>query len=109
MLCSRILRKNPGTLIAWKYTMNTDKTTTIRGIVIAADWDDNGTILRLAILTYEENRIMVVPNDQGMELISFLRKSVQVNGILRQKENTMEIEVHTFAIDIPQWESSRKK
>jgi len=89
--------------------MTTNKTTTIRGIVIGADWDDNGTIIRLAILTYEENRIMVAPNDQGMELISFLRKSVQVNGILRQKENTMEIEVHTFAIDMPQWESSRKK
>lgn len=87
--------------------MNTSMTTivqpsepaTIYGIVIPTDWDDRGNILQLAIVTYDEGKISVVPNDRGTALMTCLRKAVQVQGILRQGNGLQEIEIHTFAID----------
>ncbi len=79
--------------------MQTHESTTISGIIIPAEWDDQGRILGLAIATYDESRIIIVPNAQAKELMSCLRKAVRVNGILRQKETLQEIEIHTFAID----------
>jgi len=72
---------------------------TIYGIVIPTDWDDHGNILKLAIVTYDEGKITVTPNDRGAALVTCLRKAVQVQGTLRQGNGFQEIEVHTFAVD----------
>lgn len=72
---------------------------TIYGIVIPTDWDDRGNILKLAIVTYDEGKIFVVPNDRGATLMTCLRKTVQVQGMVRQGNGFQEIEIHTFAVD----------
>lgn len=72
---------------------------TIYGIVIPTNWDDRGNVLKLAIVTYDEGKIVVVPDDQGMALITCLRKTVKVEGMLRQNKGIQEIEIHTFAVD----------
>ena len=69
------------------------------GLVIPVEWDDNGKIKAIAIATYDEERVIIVPNTKAKELMLFLRKAVQVNGVLRQKGNTREIEIHEFAMD----------
>ena len=73
--------------------------TTIYGIVIPTDWDDRGNILKLAIVTYDEGKVTVVPNDRGVALVTCLRKAVKVQGILRYNNGLQEIEIHTFAVD----------
>jgi hypothetical protein len=81
--------------------MHTDSITTVRGIVVPADWDDQGRVLKLAIVTFFEDRVMVVPDARGMSLISCLRKTVRVDGILRTQGNLREIEVQDYAVDPP--------
>ena len=103
VLCSRHL----GTILEKKRAMNTPIKTivnpsepaTIYGIVIPTDWDDSGNIIKLAILTYDEGKIIVMPNDRGTALMNCLRKTVQVQGMLRQGNEFQEIEIHTFAVD----------
>jgi hypothetical protein len=73
--------------------------TTIYGIVIPTDWDDQGKILKIAIVTYDEGKILIAPGDRGTALMSCLRKSVQAKGCLRQGNGFPEMEIRTFAID----------
>ncbi|ACN14438.1 hypothetical protein HRM2_13270 [Desulforapulum autotrophicum HRM2] len=72
---------------------------TIYGIVVPTDWDDQGNILKIAIATYDEGKIIVAPDDRGLALMSCLRKTVQARGILRQNNGSREMEIHTFAMD----------
>ena len=72
---------------------------TIDGIIIPTDWDDRGNIIKLAIVTYDEGKIIVRPNNCADALITCLRKAVQVQGILRKSNGFEEIEIHTFAVD----------
>ncbi|MFH1152713.1 MAG: hypothetical protein V1793_02760 [Pseudomonadota bacterium] len=89
--------------------MQTHETTTIRGIVVPADWDDQGRILRLAIATYFEDRVLIVADPQGMNLMSCLRKKVTVDGILVQQGAIREIKVQAYALDGASVERRRKK
>ncbi len=73
--------------------------TTIYGIVIPTDWDDQGNILKVAIVTYDEGKVIIAPDHRGIALMSCLRKAVQARGILRQSNGSREMEIHTFTLD----------
>lgn len=89
--------------------MNTTQITTLRGIIVPEGWDDQGKVLRLAIVTYDEGRVLITPDLQGMKLLSWLRKTVKLEGILTLQGPLREIEVHGFAVDYPPGQGRRKK
>lgn len=82
-------------------SMNTTQTTTLRGIIVPEGWDDQGKVLKLAIATYDEGRVLITPNVQGMKLLSWLRKTVKLEGILTLEGALREINVHGFVVDHP--------
>ncbi len=81
--------------------MNTTQPTTLHGIIVAEGWDDQGRVLKLAIATYDEGRILITPNAQGMKLLSWLRKPVKLEGILTRRGALREIDVHGVVADHP--------
>lgn len=84
--------------------MQNNNSTTLRGIVVAADWDDHGKVIGLALVTYDEDRVMIEPNTRGSALLSCIRKAVTVDGILKQVGPVRQVDVLTFAIDEPPWD-----
>lgn len=89
--------------------MNSTEPITIRGIIVPEVWDDQGQVLKLAIVTYDEDRVLIAPNTQGLELMSWLRKTVKLEGILTPRGSFREIEVLRFAKDTPPRAGRRKK
>ncbi len=89
--------------------MNPTETTMIRGIIVPEGWNDQGEVLKLAIVTYDEERVLITPNSQGLKLISWLRKTVKIEGVLTLRGALQEIEVLRFAKDAPPWAGRRKK
>lgn len=57
--------------------------TVVEGIITAGDWDDDGTIRALRILTTDEDEYLVENGDLFMNL---LQKSVQASGITRMSK-----------------------
>ena len=89
--------------------MNTTQTTTLRGIIVPEGWDDQGKVLRLAIATYDEGRVLITPDVQGIKLLSWLRKTVKLEGILTLQGPLREIAVQGFDVDHPPGQGRRKK
>ena len=70
----------------------------IRGIVIPVDWDEEGNVVAGAISTYHEDEYLIDKDEKGNELLAFIRKEVEVNGIiLREQENRPVIIVREYS------------
>jgi hypothetical protein len=57
--------------------------TVVEGIITAGDWDDDGTIRAIRILTTDEDEYLVENGDLFMNL---MQKSVQASGITRMNK-----------------------
>lgn len=75
-------------------------TKTIRGIVIPADWDDNGLPRSVAIATYQEQKYLVAESPKCRQLLALLNERVVVSGKVHQEEQNMVIDVGDFYRDI---------
>ena len=79
--------------------MKKEKTTTIRGIVIPAAWNEKGDIVSVAIATYHEETYLVAENRLGQRLRSLLKKRVVVDGIVNWQDANQTIDVKKVEID----------
>jgi hypothetical protein len=79
--------------------MDMTETTTIRGIVIPAAWDEKGNVISVAIATYYEEKYLVADNITGRKLISLLKKKVVVDGVIKDKDSVKIIYAKTIRID----------
>ncbi|MDP8214417.1 MAG: hypothetical protein RAO92_01320 [Candidatus Euphemobacter frigidus] len=59
---------------------------TIKGIVNAADWEDDGSIIRVAILTSDDEEYLVADNEMGRELLDFESEGVKATGVVSESE-----------------------
>jgi len=67
--------------------------TTIRGLVIPVEWDDEGNILNLGISTYDEDEYWIEMDQRMKQMISILRKEVEVTGLVAENEGRKKIVV----------------
>jgi hypothetical protein len=75
------------------------ETTTIRGIVIPAAWDEKGNVISVAIATYHEEKYLVADNIAGKRLKSLLKKKVTVDGVKKDEDTVKIIYAKTIRID----------
>jgi hypothetical protein len=75
--------------------------TSITGIVIPASWDAGGAILGTAIVTFDEDTVMVADTDSGSALIQHLRKTVTVTGQISTLDASKTIHVMEFRLHGP--------
>ena len=71
--------------------MDSNGTTTIKGLIIPVDWDGKGNVTATAITTHFEEEYLVDDNARGEELIAFLRQRAKVSGFIIQNENGKKI------------------
>jgi hypothetical protein len=80
-----------------KKTKEGDNLTTIRGIVIAAEWDDEGNPLATSISSPGEQEYLVEQDSKGKELLGLLRQEIEVAGIVKKRErgrNTIAVRIY---------------
>lgn len=66
--------------------MDSNGTTTIKGLIIPVDWDDRGFVTAAAIMTDFEEEYLINEDSWGDELFAFLRQRVKVRGLVRKNE-----------------------
>ncbi|MBC8485393.1 MAG: hypothetical protein H8D45_05060, partial [Bacteroidetes bacterium] len=67
--------------------------TTIRGIVIPVEWDDKGNILKLVISTFDEDEYLIELDKRGKQLMSSIRKELEVTGLVIEGDERKVIKV----------------
>jgi len=73
--------------------------TTIRGILVPTDWDEDGNALAVAVSTLGENEYVVEPDSKGQELLRLLRQEVEVVGLVKKGRNDRRvITVKSYAL-----------
>jgi hypothetical protein len=60
--------------------------TTIRGLVIPVEWDEDGNIRNLAISTYDEDEYWIEMDQRIKQLMSIVRKKVEVTGLVGETD-----------------------
>lgn len=63
-----------------------EKQTTIRGIINAAEWDDDGKTISVAILTNDDEEYLVADNEVGNKLLDFESEEVKATGVVSESE-----------------------
>ena len=71
----------------------------IRGIVIPAEWDEEGNVVAVAVSGYDEVEYLLENNEKGKELKAFIREEVEVSGILKQEKNRLIIEGKEYRLN----------
>jgi len=61
-----------------------DKLTTVRGIVIPVDWDEEGNAFAVAISSPDEQEYVIEQDEKGKELLEFIRHEIEVDGVVRK-------------------------
>lgn len=70
----------------------------IRGLVVPVDWDETGKVTAVAISTFDEEEYIVSRKGKGSELLTFLRKVVEVEGIPSVVEDERMITVKRYRL-----------
>jgi len=61
-----------------------DKLTTVRGIVIPVEWDEEGIALAAVISGLDEQEYVIEQDEKGKELLEFIRHEIEVDGVVRK-------------------------
>ena len=72
------------------------KWSTVRGLVIPAEWDDRGNVIALAISTFDEDEYIIEKNREEERLYPFIRKEIEARGIIRDSDGKKRIEVRDY-------------
>ncbi|MGD9223133.1 MAG: hypothetical protein PVH22_07805 [Desulfobacteraceae bacterium] len=73
--------------------------TTIRGIILAAAWGENGAISAVDIAGYDEKTYRVINDEMGKQLRACAKKRVAADGIVMTQNNRLTIQVSRYHID----------
>ena len=60
--------------------------TTLTGLVIPVDWNDDQEVIAAALATADEKEYQIVGNRKGKELLSFLQHQLEVTGVLSKDD-----------------------
>lgn len=71
----------------------------LRGLVTPAGWDEEGKVIALAISTFDEDEYFVKKNQAEARLYPFLRKEIEVTGVMLEADGKKWIEVRNYSVD----------
>ena len=76
-----------------------DQATTLTGIIIPADWNDDQEVIAVALATADEKEYRIGGNRKGKELLGYLQRQVEVTGALNQDgKGGMDITVKRYIV-----------
>ena len=78
------------------------KNVSVTGVLVADQWDPDGIITELALLTDDEGKYVICPDDIGENIATILRKKIQVNGLLNTNGREQKISVIDYH-PVPYW------
>jgi hypothetical protein len=62
-----------------------DKLISTKGVVVPADWDENGMVIAIAISTHEEDEYLIDHRDKkGKDLLKMIQQEIEVVGLLKK-------------------------
>jgi hypothetical protein len=65
---------------------------TAKGIVVPAEWDENGNVVAVAVSTYDEDEYLIdIQNEKGKELMGIMRKKIRITGEIRSADKDRKI------------------
>jgi hypothetical protein len=71
--------------------------TTVSGIVVAEDWDQNDNVVEVAIETSDGEEYLVEHNGRASELLGLIDQSIVVKGVVGERlDGLMTIDVKKF-------------
>jgi hypothetical protein len=70
----------------------------ITGVIIPADWDQDGRIIAVSIFTHDEEEYVVRKRAKGTELVWFLQKEVEATGWAEVDEGKKMITIRDYRI-----------
>ena len=71
----------------------------IRGMIFPAAWDEKGDTLEVVIDSPDEKRYIVEADEKGKELITLVRRKVEVEGsVRRERTGKIYIKVNTYRV-----------
>jgi hypothetical protein len=73
-------------------------TTTLKGVVIPVDWDEEGNVTGAAVSTYDEDEYFIEGRGEGVRLMADMRKRVQVQGTVREEGGRKIITVKHYSL-----------
>jgi hypothetical protein len=57
---------------------------TIRGILVPADWDSEGNVVKVGVFTADEDEYLIEVRGTD-QLLDLIQKEVEVTGVLREE------------------------
>lgn len=74
------------------------KPVTIRGVVIATEWDAGGDVITVAVAAHDETEYKVEKSGAGSELLRLIHKEVEVTGTVSERDGKRIIKVTSFSV-----------
>jgi hypothetical protein len=71
--------------------LSTNKTVTLTGIVIPADWNDQQEVVAAALATADEREYRIAGNRKGKELLDALQRQVEAAGVVGRDEKGRDV------------------
>lgn len=73
------------------------ETTTVSGLVIPTAWDEDGTVLGVAIFDREERQHVIHQDDEGRQLLGLIHEDVEVQATVVGKcKGSIVLKVQNF-------------
>lgn len=71
----------------------------ITGIIVPADWDDNDNLIQIAIQTIDEEEYIIKQNKRGRELLDLIEQEVEVIGTTTENgDGNIIIEISEYSL-----------
>jgi hypothetical protein len=74
---------------------------TVTGVLVADQWESDGNIAELALLTDDESQYLISPAEFGEDLNAVLRKKIEVRGVLTTGARKRIIRVLDYRPAVP--------
>jgi hypothetical protein len=71
---------------------------TLRGIILPSEWDEKGNIKNILISTPNEEEYFITRNEKSEMLMDFLRREVEVVGLVKKNKLQKSITIQNFSI-----------
>ena len=73
------------------------KNITVTGVLVADQWEPDGSIAGLALLTDDESKYLISPREFGDNFNLVLRKKIKVSGVLITEARERRIRVLNYS------------
>ncbi|MDU9047621.1 MAG: hypothetical protein Q3M30_02145 [Candidatus Electrothrix sp. Rat3] len=74
---------------------------TVTGVLVADQWEADGNIADLALLTDDEEKYLISPGEFGEDFNAVLRKKIEIQGVLTTGDQERRIRVLDYRPVVP--------